>query len=182
MSNKCALVLWFTGLSGSGKSTIAEALKNKLENQGKKILIIDGDIIRNTLHKHLGFTPADIKKNNLLTVKICAKKRENYNYIIVSLISPFRESRKHARKKLFPDFLEIYIKADLQECIHRDVKNLYQKALAGQIENFIGVSPDTPYEPPENPEILIDTKRNSLTICVNKIITTLKRREKGIRK
>lgn len=182
MSDQLATVLWFTGLSGSGKSTIADKLKKKLEVKGKKVLIIDGDMIRNTLHKHLKFTPADIRKNNRLTVKICAGQRSKYDYIIVSLISPFRESRKQARKKLSPGFLEVYIKAGLRECIRRDVKGLYRQALAGKINNFIGVSPNTPYEPPENPELAVDTKRLTLASCVRKIIALLQKNEGGTRK
>jgi adenylyl-sulfate kinase len=182
MSDQLAIVLWFTGLSGSGKSTIADKLKKRLEKKGKKVLIIDGDMIRNTLHKHLKFTPSDIKKNNRLTVKLCASQRPAYDYIIVSLISPFRESRKQARKKLSPDFLEIYIKAGLRECIRRDVKGLYRQALAGNIKNFIGVSKNTPYEPPEKPELVVDTKRYSPATCVKKILARLKKNEGGTRK
>ena len=106
---KRAIVFWFTGLSGSGKSTLAQGLFNSLIKEGFKVLILDGDDLRNQVHRHLGFTPEDIRKNNELIVGLCEKKRNEYDFILVPIISPYRDSRANARFKLAPDFNEIYI-------------------------------------------------------------------------
>ncbi len=166
-------ILWFTGLSGSGKTTIANELKVKLEQAGKTVMLIDGDTIRDTIHKHLKFTPEDIKENNRLIVSLCKDSVGNYDFIIVSVISPFKKSREFARETLFGHFLEIYIKADLGECIKRDKKGLYKKALDGKIDNFIGISENVPYEEPLKPDILIDTQQDGIALCVNKILEYL---------
>ena len=157
-----AVVLWFTGLSGSGKTTIAEKVFSVLQENGKRILLLDGDVIRNTIHNNLTFTPADIKENNRRIVDLCLANMECYDYILVPVISPFRESRYYAKQALRPYFLEIYIKADIKECISRDVKGLYQKAIQGQIKNFIGISPNTPYEPPLSADLTIYTQNMSV--------------------
>lgn len=168
-----AKILWFTGLSGSGKSTIADRLAETLENMNFKVLTLDGDNIRNTLNRHLQFTPENIKENNRSIVSLCEKYWTEYDFIIVSVISPFKESREYARVTLSPSFKEIYIRADLQECIRRDVKGLYEKALKGAINNFIGISPRTPYEEPLNPDIVVDTQHESIPDCVNVIMNNI---------
>lgn len=155
--SKWAKVLWFTGLSGSGKSTLADKLVSYLKNKGQKASIFDGDTIREELHKTLDFSPEGIKENNRLIVKLCKKHQAEYDYILVSVIAPFTESRKNARKILGDDYVEIYVKASLDSVIKRDVKGLYKKALVGQIDNFIGVSINVSYQEPENPDILVDT-------------------------
>lgn len=167
---KATLVLWFTGLSGSGKSTIASKLIEKIEKAGKRVMLIDGDSIRNTHHKNLKFTPDDIRENNRLIASQCKANVGQYDFIIVSIISPFYESREYAKNILSPHFVEVCIKADLQECIRRDVKGLYKRALAGDIPNFIGISPNTPYEVPINPDIVLDTQNKNVDECVDTII------------
>lgn len=167
-------ILWFTGLSGSGKTTIANELKVKLEQTGKTVMLIDGDTIRDTIHRHLKFTREDIEENNRLIVLLCKENIGNHDFIIVSVISPFQKSREFARKTLSGDFLEIYIKADLEECIKRDKKGLYKKALAGKIDNFIGISENVPYEEPLNPDILVDAQQDGAALCVNKILKYLR--------
>ena len=163
-------VLWFTGLSGSGKSTIANLFKEKLEAIGKKVKIFDGDDVRNTLHKHLGFTPEDIKENNRLIAGLCKAEMENYDFILVPIISPFKESRLNVRKELGKDFIEVYIKCSLEECVRRDVKGLYKKAFSGEIKNFIGVDSSVPYEIPENPHLILNTEKEALERAVNKLL------------
>lgn len=162
-------VLWFTGLSGSGKSTIAEKLEEQLIKEGKAVLIIDGDIIRNTLHKHLGFSPEDIKENNRLIANICKGKISEYDYILIPIISPFKKSREDARYLIKEDFIEVYVQCSLDTCISRDVKGYYKKALSGEINNFIGIAKENPYEPAENPEILVDTEKENLEESITKI-------------
>jgi adenylyl-sulfate kinase len=166
-------VLWFTGLSGSGKTTIANALHGELIKKKKRCMVIDGDIIRNSLHKELTFTPEDIKENNRLIAEMCKENFDNYDYIIVPIISPFYACRKYARQLLSPQFIEVYIKAGIQECIRRDVKGLYKRALSGSIEDFIGISPRVPYEPPNDPEIEIDTESENVECGVKKIMLYL---------
>jgi len=173
-------VLWFTGLSGSGKTTIANKLKERLEDNGKTIKIIDGDDIRNTLHKHLGFSPEDIKENNRLISEICKNNLGKFDYIFVPVISPFKESRKLARKKLGKNFIEVYVKCDVNECIKRDTKGLYKKALSGEIKNFIGIAKEVLYEPPDTPELILSTSEETTEESISKIIIYLDSSKKNI--
>jgi len=166
-------VLWFTGLSGSGKTTIALELKKELESLNKKVKILDGDEVRTTLHRHLGFTPADIRENNRLITELCLDYSSNFDFILVPIISPFKDSRERARKILGNNFIELFVNCPLEECIRRDVKGHYKKALAGEIKNFIGVAKENPYEPPENAEIVIGTEKESIEHSVAKIIKYL---------
>ena len=165
-----AKVLWFTGLSGSGKTTIADGVKELLENRGKKVKVIDGDDVRKTLHKHLGFTPEDIKENNRLISNLCKEAQPSYDYVVVPIISPFKESRKKVRQLFGEDFVEVFIKASLDECKKRDTKGLYEKALKGEIPNFIGIAKENPYEAPEHPEITLDTETESVEESISKIL------------
>ena len=164
------LVLWFTGRSGSGKTTIANLVCERLKEKGEKVMIIDGDVVRNTIHGNLKFSPDDIKENNKLIALMCKENLGHYDYILVPIISPFRESRNFARELLSPQFAELYVKASLNECVRRDVKGLYKKASEGLIDNFIGVSPQTPYEEPDNPEIIIDTENEDISTSVGKVL------------
>jgi adenylylsulfate kinase len=167
-------VLWFTGLSGSGKTTIAELVKYKLKNNGNTVQVLDGDEIRRTIHTSLKFTPEDIKKNNKLVSIICKENLGKYDFILVPIISPLRKIREITRKFLYPSYIEIYIKTELEECIKRDVKGLYKKALSGQMKNFIGISPNVPYEEPNNPEIIIETSELNKNQAAKIILNYLK--------
>ena len=129
-----AAVFWFTGLSGAGKSTIACALKSRLELKGVSVLILDGDYVRKHLHKHLGFSDSDIKQNNLLIAKLCINNRNKYEVILVPIISPFKSSRQLARNMLGNKFYEVYLSVDLDTVVERDVKGLYAKAIDGEID------------------------------------------------
>lgn len=171
-----AMVLWFSGLSGSGKTTIANELKKKIENRGYTARVFDGDDIRNSEHKHLGFTREDIEENNRLIVQLCLKNIDNYDFILVPIISPFLKSREMARKILGGSFIEIYTGASLEECMRRDVKGLYKKALRGEIENFIGLSKDVPYEVPRAPEIILDTEKETISESVDRILSYMNMR------
>ncbi|MFZ1970833.1 MAG: adenylyl-sulfate kinase [Candidatus Nanoarchaeia archaeon] len=164
-------VLWFTGLSGSGKSTITDLLRKKFDNLGKSYEIFDGDDVRERLHKHLGFTPEDIKENNRLIVELCKDSMGIVDYILVPIISPFKESREMARRVLGDNFIEIYVKCSYEECKKRDVKGLYAKAEIGEIKNFIGLH--VPYEPPESPEVEINSTKENVEESVKKILDFL---------
>lgn len=157
-----AKVAWFTGLSGSGKTAIAAAVAHALKEQGKRVLVLDGDEIRAKLHRHLGFTPEDIRENNQLIAELCLKEQPHYHAILVPIISPFRASRAAARAILTPDFIEVHVRASLDTVKRRDPKGLYCKVEAGELKGFIGV--EVPYESPENPEIVIDTEFQDLYI------------------
>ncbi len=167
-------ILWFTGLSGSGKSTIADKLKKDLESEGKKILILDGDVVREKLHKHLGFSREDIKENNRLIAELAKKEINNYDLIVIPVISPYREDRKMARNIVGEHFVEVFANKPLQSCIKNDVKGMYKKALSGEIKNFIGIAESNPYQAPKNPDIELLTDKETVEESVGKIKTFLK--------
>lgn len=153
-----APVFWFTGLSGAGKSSLAEAAQDRLEAEGYRVLILDGDQVRDEFHRDLGFTPEDIRKNNRLIAELCTHQRDKADIILVPIISPFRSSRIAARNKLAPGFYEIYVKASVETVVKRDVKGLYAKARDGDIENMIGYSQNgPPYEEPLEADLVLDT-------------------------
>lgn len=167
-------VLWFTGLSGAGKTTIAQSVQAELKKHGKKVIVIDGDAVRSTLHRHLGFSRDDIKENNRLIAELVKQKIADVDIILVPIISPFRKDRATARALLGKRFVEIYINCPLNLCAKRDTKGLYAKAAKGEMKNLIGVSQDNPYEAPLNPEIDIRTDQLSLQQSVKKILGYLK--------
>lgn len=161
-------ILWFTGLSGSGKTTLANLLKKEFDRQNKTYLIFDGDEVREKLHRHLGFSEEDIKENNRLIMGLCEESLGKVDYILVPIISPFRESREQARRIFGKDFIEIYLDCPYGACKSRDVKGIYAKAEKGEIKNFIGLQ--IPYEPPLNPEIRINSAQKSLEDSLKEII------------
>ena len=161
-----AAVFWFTGLSGSGKTTVATAIKSKLEYQGLSVLLLDGDQVREYLNTDLGFTEHDIKQNNILIAKLCQKYRETRDVILVSVISPYKSSRKMAREMLGKDFYEIYFSADLATVSERDVKGLYAKAKRGEIDDLIGYSPGNVYQPPEHADCIVNSGVESMNESV----------------
>ena len=167
--SQAAKIIWFTGLSGSGKSSIANILEKKLQALGKHTITLDGDNMRHGLNRDLGFTTAD-RVENIRRVGEVAKLMVNSGLIcITSFISPFESERKMARSLVSEnEFIEVYIDTPLSVCEERDVKGLYAKAPSGEIPNFTGIS--SPYESPENPEIIIDTTKLSAEEAANQII------------
>lgn len=159
--------LWLTGLSGAGKTTIAEALKKTTK---APTYIIDGDVIRKGLNKDLGFSPEDRTENVRRIAELCAILRECNVINIVAAISPYRKDRELAKSmcKDRSKFFEVYVDCPLEDCIVRDVKGLYRKALDGEIKNFTGVQ--APYEPPLNPDIHLKTNKWDVTDCVARVI------------
>lgn len=154
---KKGLIFWFTGLSGSGKTTIAKEARKALIKKALSVLILDGDDVRERLHKNLSFTEKDIKENNKLITQLCSEKRAAYDIILVPIISPYRMSRQYARQTLERRFYEIYFSANLETVVKRDTKGLYAKAKDKVIDNLVGYSPGNVYEPPENPDYEINT-------------------------
>ncbi|APG94497.1 sulfate adenylyltransferase subunit CysN [Sinorhizobium americanum] len=156
MKSQRPAVLWFTGLSGSGKSTIANALDRMLHVRGKHTYMLDGDNVRHGLNRDLGFTEADRVENIRRVAEVAKLMADAGLIVLVSFISPFRGERRMARELMEEgEFIEIFVDTPLEECARRDPKGLYQKALAGKIANFTGVS--SPYEAPENPELHLKT-------------------------
>jgi adenylyl-sulfate kinase len=166
------VVLWFTGLSGAGKSTLAGAVGPMLVTLGKKVEILDGDVVREHLSKGLGFSREDRDANVLRIAFVAHLLARNGVVVLVAAISPFRDTRDRARQ-LIGDFVEIHVAPPLEECIRRDVKGLYKKALAGEIRDFTGIT--HPYEEPLSPELKLDTSVESVEVAAARVMTTLKR-------
>lgn len=167
------VILWFTGLSGAGKSTLAHAVEKALFDKGCRTFVVDGDNVRHGLCADLGFT-ADDRQENIRRIGEMSKLFLQAGVItLTAFISPFRSDRNRVRSLVgVNEFIEIYCKADLNVCEQRDVKGLYAKARRGEIANFTGIS--SPYEPPQNPELIIDTGTNSVEASVNTVLGFLK--------
>ncbi len=164
-------VLWFTGLSGSGKSTIANLVEKRLHAEGRHTFLLDGDNVRHGLNRDLGFTDADRVENIRRVAEVARLMADAGLIVLVSFISPFRAERRMARELMGDDFLEVWVDTPLEVCRQRDPKGLYKKAYAGQLANFTGV--DSPYEPPEAAELHVETARESAEDAANRIVERL---------
>jgi adenylylsulfate kinase len=163
--------LWFTGLSGAGKTTISEIAEKELRQRFGRVEVLDGDIVRTNLSKGLGFSRED-RDTNILRIGFVAELlTRNGVGVIVSAISPFKEARDQVRRKIGEDFLEVYVDAPIEVCAERDVKGLYKKAFAGEIPQFTGVS--DPYEPPAAPELHIKTDEETPEESARRVIARL---------
>ena len=168
-----SVVIWFTGLSGSGKSTISVALEKALFEQNITSYRLDGDNIRHGLNQNLGFTPED-RKENIRRIGEVGKLMVDAGLVtMTAFISPYEEDRNTVREILEDgEFIEVFTKCSLDECESRDPKGLYKKARSGEIKEFTGIN--APYEEPSNPEIVIDTENESVEESVEKIVAYLK--------
>lgn len=174
MSDK-GFTLWFTGLSGAGKSTISELVSTELISRGSRLEILDGDIVRENLSKGLGFSKEDRDTNIRRIAFVADLLSRNGTPVITAAISPYREIRDEARELMGDRFIEVYIEASVDACAERDVKGLYAKAFSGEIKEFTGVS--DPYEPPENPEVRLKTEEQEPAESAAQLITYLEERE-----
>ena len=177
LNNHKSVVIWFTGLSGSGKSTLAHSVEEALHNLDCRTFVLDGDNVRHGLSSNLSFSDDDRKENIRRIGEAAMLMMESGVIAMTGFISPFKKDRYLVRQ-LLPqgDFIEIYCKASLEVCESRDVKGLYKRARAGEIKNYTGI--DSPYEAPDNPELVIDTEGELLEESVAKVIGFLK--SKGI--
>lgn len=172
---KQGFTVWLTGLSGAGKSTIAERLGPQLIARGRNVEVLDGDEVRTHLSKGLGFSRED-RDINIGRISFVASLLVKHGAaVITAAISPYAQARSDARRRIGDDrFVEVYVRCSLKELTRRDVKGLYAKAIAGEIEHFTGVS--DPYEAPDNPDVVVDSELETVEESVGKILAELERR------
>ncbi|HET7479082.1 MAG TPA: adenylyl-sulfate kinase [Rubrobacteraceae bacterium] len=169
-SGERGFTLWFTGLSGAGKTTIAEIVEHELRERERRVEVLDGDIVRTNLSKGLGFSREDRNINVLRIGFVANLLTRNGVGVIVSAISPFKEARDQVRRRIV-DFVEVFVDAPLEVCAERDVKGLYKKAFSGEIPQFTGVS--DPYEPPNAPDLVLKTAEEPAEESARKVIEKL---------
>jgi adenylylsulfate kinase len=165
-------IVWFTGLSGAGKSTLSEAVAPRLRALGKKVEVLDGDLVRTHLSKGLGFSREDRDTNVQRIGFVAHLLARNGVFVLTAAISPYRATRAWVRELAAGSFVEVFVNASLEECMRRDVKGLYKKAVAGEIPSFTGVS--DPYEPPNAPELEVRTAEISIEQGVEQVLATLR--------
>lgn len=171
-----SFVIWFTGLSGSGKSTVANAVAKRLFDNGIKNYVLDGDNIRHGLNKDLGFSEDDRKENIRRIGEVSKLFVDSAQVVLTAFISPFQADRQVVRDLLEADeFVEVYVKCPIEECEKRDPKGLYVKARQGIISDFTGIT--SPYEEPAKPELVVETNLYSVEECVDQVIAYLKSRQ-----
>jgi adenylyl-sulfate kinase len=162
--------IWFTGLSGSGKSTLSEVIEQRLKARGRKVEVLDGDIVRTHLSKGLGFSKEDRDTNIKRIAFVCGLLTRNDVACISAAISPYRETRAWARNHI-GNFVEVYVKCPIEVCRQRDVKGLYKLADEGKLKGFTGV--DDPYEEPDHPELIVETDKETVEESVARIFAKL---------
>ena len=172
--NDTGFVLWLTGLSGAGKSTVANALAPRLIDRGHRVEVLDGDEIRTNLCQELGFSREDRDTNIARIGYVAGKLAKHGVAVVVAAISPYQEARDKVRASV-TNFVEVHVAAPVETCAQRDVKGLYAKALAGEISNFTGVS--DPYEPPPEPELVLHTEREHVDQSVDQVLAWLENHE-----
>ncbi len=165
------VTVWFTGLPCSGKTVVADGVAERLREKGYKVERLDGDIVRQSLTSDLGFSKED-RDENIKRVTFVAKLlTRNGVIVLTSFVSPYRERRQKTREEI-GEFIEVYVKCPVEVCAKRDVKGMYKKALNGEIKNFTGV--DDPYEEPENPELILETDKETVEESIQKVMDKLK--------
>lgn len=171
-----SFIIWFTGISGSGKSTLAHRLEEELYKLGLRTYVLDGDNIRTGLNRDLGFSPED-REENIRRIGEVAKLFVDAGVVVLTaFISPYRKDRDTIRSLVKPgEFIEVYVKCSLETCEKRDVKGLYKKARMGEIKQFTAI--EHPYEEPENPELVIDTDRETVEQSINRILSYLRQQD-----
>jgi adenylylsulfate kinase len=168
------LVVWLTGLPGSGKTTVAEGAAKLLRDEGYKVEVLDGDWVRRTINVGAGFTREERVRHLLRVAWIARLLARNGVIVLCSFVSPYRDVRAEIRKIIEEEvpFYEVFVKCSLKECIRRDPKGLYKRALKGEIKHMTGL--DDPYEPPEEPALVVDTEHDSVEVNVTKLYNLIK--------
>lgn len=164
------MIIWFTGMSGAGKTTLAVSLNSSLCKLGYSTHLLDGDEVRKLKKTINDFSKESILENNRLIIEECGRLLGDYDFVLVSVISPFQETRQFARKLLKENYFEVYVRCSQEELIRRDTKGLYRKALNREIDNLIGFSELLPYEEPLNPELVISTDEEGRKESSEKIL------------
>ena len=168
-------VVWFTGLSASGKSTIAHFLEKELFDRGIRAYVLDGDNIRHGLCGDLGFSREDRRENLRRIAEVCRLMVDAGLIVLAAFVSPYQKDRQYVRKRIGEkDFFEVYVKCSPETCEKRDPKGLYRKAREGKIQGFTGVN--APYEEPENPDLVLNTEESDLETCLRKVLQMLSQR------
>ncbi len=164
------LVVWLTGLPGSGKTTLATRAAEELRRKGYRVEVLDGDWVRKTINPDAGFTREERRRHLLRVAWIARLLARNGVIVFASFVSPYRAVREEVRKIIEEDvpFVEVYVRCSVEECIRRDPKGLYRKALRGEISHFTGIT--DPYEPPENPDLVLDTVEDTVETNVEKLL------------
>jgi adenylylsulfate kinase len=170
-SNISGFVIWLTGIPGSGKTTTAKILQNKLRGRGLRVEVLDGDEVRSNMSPDLGFSKLDREMHAKRVAYIGHLLARNGVVTIVALISPFQSIRDHARE-MIGKFVEVWVKCSIETCRDRDPKGLYKKASEGKISNLTGIQ--DPYEPPAKPELIIETENHNAQECAEKIVNCLR--------
>ncbi len=165
------VTVWFTGLPCSGKTTVADHVADRLKIQGYPIERLDGDIVRKDLTKDLGFSRQDRDENLNRVTALAASLTTQGKIVLATFVSPYRDRREKSRAAI-PDFLEIYARCPIEVCIQRDVKGMYKQALAGRLKGFTGI--DNPYEEPQQPDLILDTDKETIQESTEKVIALLK--------
>lgn len=166
-----ACTIWMSGLSGAGKSTIANALEKRLYTMGKKTMLLDGDNVRMGLNSNLGFSDEDRVENIRRIAEVAKLMNDAGLIVITAFISPYRQDRRNAKKIIGEGFREVYVSTSIAECEKRDVKGLYKAAREGKIAHFTGIT--SPYEAPEHPDVAVDTAKMDVEACVDHILNQL---------
>ena len=170
--NQKGCVIWFTGLSGSGKSTLANAVEHVLHQQRHHTYVLDGDNVRHGLNKNLGFSPEDREENIRRVGEVAKLFADAGTVVMTAFISPYRADRDQARALIAEGrFVEVFVDCPLEVCEERDTKGLYKKARAGEIKEFTGIS--APYEPPLNPEVVVNSAELSIEACAAAVVSAL---------
>ena len=175
MADEKGFTLWFTGLSGAGKTTISTIVERELRDRGSRVEVLDGDVVRENLSKGLGFSKEDRDTNIRRIAFVADLLSRNGVPAITAAISPYREIRDEARELMGDRFIEVFVKASVEVCAERDVKGLYEKAFKGEIKEFTGVS--DPYEAPQSPEIRIESEHEEPEESARRILELLEQRD-----